>query len=252
MTQLDTNTSPYLDSAFANDRAHVFHSWSAQGALNPTVIAGAKGSRMWDEKGKSWLDFSSQLVNVNIGHQHPKLVAAIQEQAARLCTIAPFHANDMRSEAARLIAELAPGDLDMVFFTNGGTEAIENAVRLARGHTGRYKVLSTYRSYHGATGTSIQLTGDPRRWGNEPGMPGAHCQPRRKFVREIGGGWCISSMHRGGRCRAGLKPAPTLSRSEYHPCWSGNLKRSSAPTESWCHPTATSRACASCATSTAS
>jgi taurine--2-oxoglutarate transaminase len=172
MTQLDTNVSPYLASAFANDRKHVFHSWSAQGALNPTVIAGALGSRMWDDKGNRWLDFSSQLVNVNIGHQHPRLVAAIQEQAARLCTIAPFHANDMRSEAARLICELAPGDLDMVFFTNGGTEAIENAVRLARGHTGRYKVLSAYRSYHGATGTSIQLTGDPRRWGNEPGAPG--------------------------------------------------------------------------------
>src|SRR5262245_56005965 len=173
MTQIDTNTSPYLSSAFANDRAHVFHSWSAQGALNPSVIAGALGSRMWDDKGNTWLDFSSQLVNVNIGHQHPRLVAAIQEQAARLCTIAPFHANDMRSEAARLISELAPGDLDMVFFTNGGTEAIENAVRLARGHTGRHKILSTYRSYHGATGNSIMLTGDPRRWGNEPGAAGA-------------------------------------------------------------------------------
>ena len=116
MTQVDSNISPYLANAYANDRAHVFHSWSAQSALKPTVIAGAKGSRMWDDQGHSWLDFSSQLVNVNIGHQHPKLVAAIQEQAARLCTIAPFHANDMRSEAARLIAELAPGDLDMVFF----------------------------------------------------------------------------------------------------------------------------------------
>jgi taurine--2-oxoglutarate transaminase len=169
MTQIEPNTSPYLAAAYANDRAHVFHSWSAQGQLAPTVIAGAKGSRMWDDKGNTWLDFSSQLVNVNIGHQHPKLVAAIQEQAARLCTIAPIHANDMRSEAARLIAELAPGDLDMVFFTNGGTDAVENAVRLARGHTGRHKVLSMYRSYHGATGTSIQLTGDPRRWANEPG-----------------------------------------------------------------------------------
>src|SRR5206468_10969089 len=96
----------------------------------------------------------------------------IQEQAARLCTIAPFHANDARSEAARLIAELAPGDLDMVFFTNGGTEAIENAVRLARGYAKRHKVLSAYRSYHGATGTSIMLTGDPRRWENEPGATG--------------------------------------------------------------------------------
>ena len=173
MTELDLSTSPYLAAAYTSDRAHVFHSWSAQGALSPTVIAGAKGSRMWDASGRSWLDFSSQLVNVNIGHQHPKLVAAIQEQAARLCTIAPFMANDMRSEAARLIAELAPGDLDMVFFTNGGTDAVENAVRLARGHTGRLKVLSAYRSYHGATGTSIGLTGDPRRWANEPTTPGA-------------------------------------------------------------------------------
>ncbi len=172
MTQLDTNASPYLAAAHANDRAHVFHSWSAQGSLDPVVIAGAKGSRMWDDKGHHWLDFSSQLVNVNIGHQHPKLVAAIQEQAGRLCTIAPSFANDMRSEAARLIAELAPGDLDMVFFTNGGTEAVENAVRLARGHTGRHKLLSAYRSYHGATGNSIALTGDPRRWGNEPGATG--------------------------------------------------------------------------------
>src|SRR6185503_18008488 len=139
MTELDLSTSPYLAAALANDRAHVFHSWSAQGALQPTVIAGARGSRMWDDKGRSWLDFASQLVNVNIGHQHPKLVAAIHEQASRLCTIAPFMANDMRSEAARLITELAPGDRDMVFFTNGGTDAVENAVRLARGHTGRLK-----------------------------------------------------------------------------------------------------------------
>jgi len=173
MNPTQTSTSPYLGTAHANDRAHVFHSWSAQGLIDPIVIAGAEGSRMWDDKGNTWLDFSSQLVNVNIGHQHPKLVAAIQEQAGRLCTIAPFHANDMRSEAARLIAELAPGDLDMVFFTNGGTDAVENAVRLARGHTGRHKVLSMYRSYHGATGTSIGLTGDPRRWANEPSTPGA-------------------------------------------------------------------------------
>ncbi len=172
MTRLDPAVSPYLASAHAHDRAHVFHSWSAQGQIDPLVIAGAQGSRFWDDKGRTWLDFSSQLVNVNIGHQHPKLVAAIQEQAGRLCTIAPSFANDMRSEAARLIAELAPGDLDMVFFTNGGTEAVENAVRLARGHTGRHKILSAYRSYHGATGNSIMLTGDPRRWGNEPGAAG--------------------------------------------------------------------------------
>jgi taurine--2-oxoglutarate transaminase len=171
MTQLDD--SPLLASAFANDRAHVFHSWSAQGAIAPLVVAGASGSRFWDDQGRTFLDFSSQLVNMNIGHQHPKLVAAIQQQAATLCTVAPSFANDVRSEAARLISERAPGDLDMVFFTNGGAEATENAVRMARAHTGRLKVLTAYRSYHGATAGAIALTGDPRRWANEPGVPGA-------------------------------------------------------------------------------
>ena len=112
------------------------------------------------------------LFRSNIGHQPPKLVAAIKEQADRLCTIAPIHANDARSEAARLIAEVAGGDLNMVFFTNGGAEATENAVRMARLHTGRFKVLNHYRSYHGATNGAITLTGDPRRWPSEPGMPG--------------------------------------------------------------------------------
>jgi taurine--2-oxoglutarate transaminase len=112
-------------------------------------------------------------MNVNLGHQHPRLVAAIQEQASRLCTIAPFHANDARSEAARLITELAPGDLEMVFFTNGGADANEHAVRMARLHTGRHKVLTTYRSYHGATGGTITMTGDPRRWASDSfAMPG--------------------------------------------------------------------------------
>ena len=151
-----TATETRRSDAYANDRAHVFHSWSAQGALDPLVVAGGEGSWFWDENGKRYLDFSSQLVNVNIGHQHPKLVAAIQEQAATLCTVAPFMANEARSEAARLIVEAANanGDtgLNMVFFTNGGAEATENAVRMARLHTGRHKVLTTYRSYHGATG----------------------------------------------------------------------------------------------------
>lgn len=168
-----TVTDPTTRSdAYVNDRAHVFHSWSAQKALDPVVIAGAEGSWFWDDQGQRYLDFSSQLVNMNIGHQHPKLVAAIKEQADKLCTVAPIFANEARSEAARLIAELAPGDLDMVFFTNGGAEATENAVRMARGHTGRFKVLTTYRSYHGATNGAITMTGDPRRWPSEPGMPG--------------------------------------------------------------------------------
>ncbi len=155
-----------------DDRAHVFHSWSAQAAIDPIPIARASGSRFWDYQGKEYLDFSSQLVNVNIGYQHPRLVAAIQEYAGRHTTIAPSFANDMRSEAARLLAELAPGTLDKVFFTNGGADANEHAVRMARLHTGRSKVLAAYRSYHGATAGSITLTGDPRRWGAEPGIPG--------------------------------------------------------------------------------
>ncbi len=150
----------------------MFHSWSAQAQIDPLPIASASGSYFTDYSGKSYLDFSSQLVNVNIGYQHPKLVAAIQEQAAKLCTIAPSFANDARSEAARLIAEVAPGDLNAVFFTNGGAEANENAIRMARLHTGRHKILAAYRSYHGATAGAIALTGDPRRWAAEPGLPG--------------------------------------------------------------------------------
>ena len=148
--------------------SNVFYSWSAQGGIDPLTVERASGSYFWDDGGNRYLDFSSQLVNVNIGHQHPRLVKAIQDQAARLCTVQPAFANDKRSEAARLIAELAPAPLNKVFFTNGGAEATENAIRLARGHTGRHKVLSTYRSYHGSTATAITATGDPRRWANEP------------------------------------------------------------------------------------
>jgi taurine--2-oxoglutarate transaminase len=156
----------------ADDRSHVFHSWSAQAQIAPLPIASACGSYFTDYSGRRYLDFSSQLVNVNIGYQHPKLVAAIQAQAANLCTISPGFANDARSEAARLIAQIAPADLDTVFFTNGGAEANENAIRMARLHTGRHKILAAYRSYHGATAGAIALTGDPRRWASEPGLPG--------------------------------------------------------------------------------
>jgi taurine--2-oxoglutarate transaminase len=173
-TEHDAQTPTQARSAaYRNDRAHVFHSWSAQASLDPVVVAGASGSYFWDESGKSWLDFSSQLVNVNLGHQHPKLIEAIKAQADKLCTVAPYHANEATAEAARAIAQVAPGDLNKVFFTSGGAEAIENAVRIARHHTGRHKVLSAYRSYHGATAGAISLTGDPRRWGAEPGMSGA-------------------------------------------------------------------------------
>lgn len=152
---------------FADDRAYVFHSWSAQKALKPMCIAGAEGSYFWDFDGNRFLDFSSQLVNVNIGHQHPKVVAAIQEQAALLSTIAPQHANEARNQAAKRIVELAGPNMAKVFFTNGGADAVENAIRMARLHTNKHKVLSAYRSYHGNTGAAIVATGDPRRWPNE-------------------------------------------------------------------------------------
>jgi taurine--2-oxoglutarate transaminase len=154
------------------DRAHVFHSWSAQALVDPMPIARAEGSCFWDAEGRRYLDFSSQLVNVNLGYQHPAVIEAIKEQAGRLVTVAPSFSNDTRSEAARLIAEVAPDGLERVFFTNGGADANENAVRMARLHTGRSKVLATYRSYHGATTGAITLTGDPRRWASEPAMPG--------------------------------------------------------------------------------
>jgi taurine---2-oxoglutarate transaminase len=158
--------------AYELDRRHVFHSWSAQAQLTPMTVLAAQGSYVWDGEGNRLLDFSSQMVNTNIGHQHPAVIAAIAEQAATLCTVAPAHVNPARSEAARLIAERTPGDLDRVFFTNAGADAVEHAVRMARLHTGRYKVLSRYRSYHGGTDTAINLTGDPRRWPNDYGNSG--------------------------------------------------------------------------------
>ncbi|MDX3356826.1 aspartate aminotransferase family protein [Streptomyces sp. ME01-24h] len=170
-------TPPFADpetgaAVKAADRAHVFHSWSAQGLIDPLAVAGAEGAYFWDYDGNRYLDFTSGLVFTNIGYQHPKVVAAIQEQAAKLVTFAPAFALEPRSEAARLIAERTPGDLDKIFFTNGGAEAVENAVRLARLHTGRPKVLSAYRSYHGATAAAIHLTGDPRRWASDTGAAG--------------------------------------------------------------------------------
>ena len=156
----------------ADAKQYVLHSWSVQDAIDPIPVAGGEGRYFWDYDGKRYLDFASQLVNVSIGHQHPKIVAAIKEQAERLCTIGPPMATEARSTLARLLAEVTPGDLQMSFFTNGGAEANENAVKLARWYTGRHKIIARYRSYHGATAGAITLTGDPRRWPAEPGIPG--------------------------------------------------------------------------------
>ncbi|YBF79348.1 aspartate aminotransferase family protein [Klebsiella pneumoniae] len=149
------------------DRAYVFHSWSMQGNLNPLVIAGAQGCELWDYEGNTWLDFSSQLVNVNIGYQHPRVLAAMKSQLETLVTIAPATSNLARGEAAKRIVDLAPAGFSKVFFTNAGADANENAIRMARLYTGRDKVLSAYRSYHGNTGSAIAATGDWRRVPNE-------------------------------------------------------------------------------------
>ncbi|WP_072313000.1 aspartate aminotransferase family protein [Agrococcus sp. Marseille-P2731] len=153
---------------------HILHSWSKHGSTNPFAIARGEGVRLWDHEGREYLDFSSQLVNTNIGHSHPKVVAAIQQQAAELATIAPATTNLRRGEAAERILSKIDG-MAAVFFTNGGADAVENAIRMARVHTGRTKVLSHYRSYHGNTGAAINATGDTRRVDNEYALGHVHC-----------------------------------------------------------------------------
>ena len=154
------------------DREHVIYSWSAQAGLDPLRVAGGEGCWFWDDQGRRYLDFASQVVNLNLGHQHPRLVEAVRRQADTLCGLAPSFASEPRSELARLLAEVTPGDLGMTLFTTGGADANENAVKLARWVTGRQKVVARYRSYHGATAGAAALTGDPRRWPAEPAVPG--------------------------------------------------------------------------------
>jgi taurine--2-oxoglutarate transaminase len=151
----------------------VFHPWVSQGPRTVPTFVGGAGSHLWDADGRRYLDLGSQLVFTNLGHQHPRIVAAIKEQADRLCTLAPGHGSDIRGDAARMIVDVAPPGLGHVFFTSGGAEGIEHAVRMARLHTGRPKVLAAYRSYHGSTTTAIHLTGDARRWASDTGTAGA-------------------------------------------------------------------------------
>jgi taurine--2-oxoglutarate transaminase len=159
------------------DREYVIHSWSVQSKRNPLVVNRAEGVYFWGTsfpsgKEKKYLDMASQLVNSNIGHQHPKVVAAIKEQADKLCFAAPSFANEKRSELAKMLSEVAPGNLKCSFFTNAGADANENAIKIARMYTKKTKIITRYRSYHGATYGAIALTGDPRRPPVEPTMPG--------------------------------------------------------------------------------
>lgn len=154
------------------NRQYTFFSWSVQSAVNPIPVVRAEGVYFWDADGKRYIDFSSQLMNMNIGHQHPKVVRAIQEQASQLCFVHPGLATEARGELGKKISELAPGNLIKTFFCLGGAEANENAIKIARLYTGRHKILSRYRSYHGATHGAMALTGDYRRLPVEPAMPG--------------------------------------------------------------------------------
>jgi len=153
-------------------RRHTLFEWSAQGKVDPIPVARAEGACFYTPEGKRFLDFNSQLMSVNAGHGDPRIVRAVQEQVATLAYANPFMATEPRARLGAKLAEIAPGDIDVFFFTNGGAEANENAVKLARQFTGRHKILARYRSYHGATAGAIALTGDPRRWASEPGMAG--------------------------------------------------------------------------------
>lgn len=153
-------------------REYVLIPWSTQSQVRHIPVTHAQGCWFYDANGKAYLDFSAQLINVNIGYQHPKVVAAIKEQAERLCYIGPTFDHETRSTLARMIAEVAPPGLKKTMFTTGGTEANENAIKIARLYTGRQKIISRYRSYHGGTYGSMSVGGDSRRWPWEPGIPG--------------------------------------------------------------------------------
>src|SRR3981081_3333866 len=168
-------------------KRHTLFEWSAQSKVDPIPGARAKGIYFWTPEGKRFIDFNSQLMSVNIGHGDERVIRAITEQAAVLTYANPFMATEPRARLGAKLAEITPGDIDTFFFTNGGAEANENAIKIARFYTGRHKIMARYRSYHGATAGAISLTGDPRRWAAEPGIPGVvrvldpHCG--------VAGGW---------------------------------------------------------------
>ncbi|MFZ0063593.1 MAG: aminotransferase class III-fold pyridoxal phosphate-dependent enzyme [Pyrinomonadaceae bacterium] len=175
---MSTTTEAMADRNMTGDeivelcRRHTLFEWSAQAAVDPIPVARSKGIYFWTPEGKRFIDFNSQLMCVNIGHGDERVIRAIQEQAATLAYANPFMATEVRARLSVKLAELTPGDIDAFFFTNGGAEANENAIRIARLFSGRHKIGARYRSYHGGTAGALTLTGDPRRWAAEPGIPG--------------------------------------------------------------------------------
>ncbi len=176
-------------------KEYTFFSWSVQGEVNPIPMTGGEGPYFWDANGKKYIDFSAQLMNLNIGHQHPKVVKAVQDQAAKLCFAHPGVATEARATLGKMLAEVTPGDLKKTFFCLGGAEANENAIKIARAFTGRHKVMATYISYHGATHGAIALTGDKRRWPVEPAMPGA-VHFLNPYCYRCPFGWTLETCHR--------------------------------------------------------
>jgi taurine--2-oxoglutarate transaminase len=168
-----TTTAPMTgDEIVELTKRHTIFEWSAQAAVDPIPVARAKGIYFYTPEGKRFIDFNSQLMCVNIGHGDERVIKAIQEQAAKLAYANPFMATEVRARLGQKLAELTPGDIDGFFFTNGGAEATENAIRIARLFSGRHKIGARYRGYHGGTAGALTLTGDPRRWAAEPGIPG--------------------------------------------------------------------------------
>ena len=215
-----------------------------QGAIDPIAIDRAEGVWLYTPDGQRILDFNSQLMSVNIGHGDRRVIAAITEQATKLQYVQPAFATEIRARLGQKLAEILPGDMDKVFFTLGGAEAIENAIKLARHYTGRHKVLARYRAYHGATMGAMTLTGDPRRWANEPGLVGVVRYPDTHR-------WGEAEPRPVAECAAGPRGRHPLRGSAHD---RGGLPRDDrrAPTASSSRPTATSRASASCAIATAS
>ena len=178
------------DEIVALSKKHTLFEWSAQAKVDPIPVARAKGIYFWTPEGKRFIDFNSQLMCVNIGHGDERVIRAIQEQAATLAYANPFMATEPRARLGQKLAEICPGDIDVFFFTNGGAEANENAIKLARWATGRHKILARYRSYHGATAGSITLTGDPRRWAASRAFPAS----------------CTCSIRTTASSAAGIRP----------------------------------------------
>jgi taurine---2-oxoglutarate transaminase len=172
MTTLATTPSLSGQEIVDLTKKHTLFEWSAQSKVDPIPVARAKGIYFWTPEGKRFTDFNSQLMSVNIGHGDERVIRAIHEQAQTLAYANPFMATEPRARLGAKLAQITPGDIDTFFFTNGGAEANENAIKIARFFTGRHKIIARYRSYHGATAGSITLTGDPRRWAVEPGIPG--------------------------------------------------------------------------------